>query len=87
MKKNLFDEIKSQHPEWSDEQIWTAVSIRQSADASIEKDPEIDPHDPKVWSSIISKAKDWLKEVMPKVFEAVKKLFADLLDMLKDWIK
>lgn len=32
MNNLKFDEIKAKHPEWSDEQIWTAISLDMQAD-------------------------------------------------------
>ena len=87
MNNEKFERIKAKHPDWSDEQIWTAVSIDMQQDATIsQKGEDIDPNDPKIWETIISKAKDWLEEVLPIVFERVKDFFNRLLTNVKNWI-
>ena len=88
MKKNeRFDRIKAQHPEWSDEQVWMAVSIELEAEATVDKNKNVDPNDPDIWGEIIGKAKDWLEAVLPIVYEKVRELFAVLLANLKKWIE
>ena len=87
MNNERFERIKAKHPDWSDEQIWMAVSIDMETDKTIDnKGGDIDPNDPTIWESIISKAKDWLSEVLPVIFEKVKEIFTDLLNHLKVWV-
>lgn len=87
MKNERFERIKAKYPDWSDEQIWMAVSIDMSQDVTIEqKGGDIDPNDPQIWESIIGKAKEWLSEVLPAIFEKVKEVFANLLNKVKEWI-
>lgn len=82
-----FDRIKAKHHDWSDEQIWTAVSLDIQQDAVIyEKGNDIDPNDPTIWNTIITKAKDWLQEYLPIVYEKVAEIFAGLLDYIKELI-
>ena len=46
MSNVKFDEIKAKHPEWSEEQIWTAVSLDMQADNVItQKGEDIDSND------------------------------------------
>ncbi len=87
MNNERFERIKAKHPDWSDEQIWMAVSIDMQQDATIEKEgDDIDPNDPNIWEVIITKAKDWLSEVLPIVFEKVKEVFTNLLNQIKEWV-
>lgn len=87
MNNERFERIKAKHPDWSDEQIWMAVSIDMQQDATIDqKGDDIDPNDPIIWEVIVSKAKDWLQEVLPVVFEKVKEVFVGLLNKVKEWI-
>ena len=87
MNNERFERIKAEHPDWSDEQIWTAVAIQLQTSATIDNgDKDIDPNDPTFWEEIISKAKDWLKEVWPVIFEKVKEVFANLLIKIREWI-
>ena len=81
-----FDRIKAKHPDWSDDQVWMAVSLDLQQDATIEQNKDVDPNDPNIWKDIVNKAKDWLQEVLPVVFEKVKEIFAELLNRLKEWI-
>ena len=86
-KNERFDRIKAKHPDWSDDQIWMAVSIDMETDATIDQKKEnVNPNDPVIWKTIVTKAKDWLHEVLPVVFEKVKEIFAALLNRLKEWI-
>lgn len=85
-KNERFDRIKAKHPDWSDDQVWMAVSLDLQQDATIEQNKDVDPNDPNIWKTIVTKAKDWLQEVLPVVFEKVKEIFAALLNRLKEWI-
>lgn len=81
-----FDRIKAKHPDWSDDQVWMALSLDLQQDATIEQNKDVDPNDPDIWNTIVTKAKDWLQEVLPVVFEKVKEFFNTLLKRLKEWI-
>ena len=85
-KNERFDRIKAKHPDWSDDQVWMAVSLDLQQDATIEQNKDVDPEDPNIWNTIVTKAKDWLQEVLPVVFEKVKEIFSALLNRLKEWI-
>ncbi len=83
-----FNEIKAAHPTWSDEQIWTAISLEMEADKTItEKGSNIDRNDPEIFQEIIRRAGEWLEAVLPKIFNKVKELFAQLLNRLAKWAK
>ena len=87
MNNERFDRIKAKHPDWSDEQIWMAVSLDMQQDITIDqKGGDIDPDDPSIWKEIVEKAKDWLREVLPAIFEKVKEVFSNLLSQIKEWI-
>lgn len=81
-----FDRIKTKHPDWSDDQVWMAVSLDLQQDATIEQNKDVDPNDPNIWKTIVTKAKDWLNAVLPVVFEKVKEIFTTLLNRIKEWI-
>lgn len=86
-KNERFDRIKAKHPDWSDEQVWTAVSLDIQQDAVIdEKGNDVDPNDPTIWQTIVTKAKDWLQEVLPIVYEKVKEALDELLKHIKELI-
>ncbi len=89
MERNeRFDGIRAKHPDWSDEQVWMAVSLDMQQDATIDqRGKDINPKDPDIWKEIIDKAKDWLEAVLPIVYEKVRELFAVLLANLKKWIE
>lgn len=87
MSNAKFEQIKAKHPNWSDEQIWTAVSLDMESDKVIEeKGQDIDSNDPNIFASIVEGAKQWLHEVLPVIFEKVKDFFNDLLAQVKAWI-
>ena len=83
-----FEEMKAKHPEWSDEQIWTAISLDMEADAIIErKGQDVDPNDPDIIEEIIRGAMAWLDEVLPIVFEKVKEVFHRILNRIGEWVR
>lgn len=83
-----FDEIKAAHPNWSDEQIWTAVSLDMEADKVIEdKGEDVDPNDQDIIEEIIRGAMEWLDEVLPIIFEKVKVIFQNLLSTIGNWVR
>ena len=83
-----FDEIKAAHPNWSDEQIWTAVSLDMEADKVIEdKGDDVDPNDPDIIEEIIKGAMEWLDAVLPVIFEKVKVFFQNLLSTIGSWVR
>lgn len=79
---------KQLHPEWSDDQIKTAISIDLSADNEITRaGANVDPNDPDLISRIIEGARTWLAEVLPQVFERVKNFFEQLINTLASWVQ
>lgn len=83
-----YEEIKSKHPEWSDEQIWTAVSLDMQTDTVInERGNDIDPNDTNVIKEILKGARIWLEEVLPDIFAKVALLFERLLETFEDWVR
>ncbi|MBD5318718.1 MAG: hypothetical protein HDS09_05595 [Bacteroides sp.] len=88
MKEDLFNEIKKRHPEWSDEQVWIAVSLDQETDRVIEKaGADVDMNDGGIFIAIIEGAREWLRNQLPYIFDKVKDVFANFLAALKDNIK
>lgn len=88
MSNAQFERIKAKHPGWSDEQIWTAVSIdMESGRVFGEEGKDVDPNDPNIFKSIVEGAKQWMQEVLPAIFEKVKDFFNNLLVQVKAWIE
>lgn len=83
-----YDEIKAAHPDWSDEQIWTAVSLDMEADKIIEnRGDDVDPNDSDIVEEIIRGAMEWLNDVLPIIFEKVKVFFQNLLSNIGNWVR
>lgn len=83
-----YEEFKAKHPDWSDEQIWTAISLDMQADSVIERKGEnINPEDPDIIEEIIRGAMEWLDSVLPIIFEKVKNFFHRLLANLGEWLR
>ena len=87
-KNRKFQEFKAKHPDWSDEQIWLAISLDMETDKTIEeKGGNIDPNDPTIFKRIIKGARDWLESVLPIIFETVKPYLDELVANIKVWIQ
>ena len=85
---SVYQRIKEKHPDWSDEQIWTAASLDMQADVVIDqKGKDVSVNEPDIMEMIIRGAMDWLDEALPLIFEKVKKMFANLLQNLGTWIR
>lgn len=83
-----YNKFKKLHPEWSDEQIWTAISLDHQADIVIEKaGADIDAKDPIIFTWILEGAREWLRQFLPVVFEKVKSLFSAVLTQLMENVK
>lgn len=82
-----FDIIKEKHPNWSDEQIWSAVSLDMEADRVIEEKGEISPNDPDIIEEIIRGAMEWLDDALPMIMEKVRDLFNALLQNIGNWLR
>ena len=88
MNNEKYNAMKAKHPEWSDEQIWTAISLDMQANATIEeKGGDINPNDPDIMTTIIKAALKWIEVALPIIFERVKQFFEKLLDNLPVWIQ
>jgi hypothetical protein len=88
MDNARYNYYKELHPEWSDEQIWTAISIDMQTKVTVENgDNNVDITDPEVISSILRKAGDWLKSVLPHVFEKIGKFIDSAIASVITWAK
>lgn len=88
MNNEKYNEIKAKHPEWSDEQIWTAISLDMEADNVIEnKGTDVNPDDPDIIKEIIIGARKWLSEVLPQIFERVAQFFDKLITTIGSWVQ
>ena len=86
-KEQLFAQLKEQHPEWSDEQIWTQVSVMLSADEAISQNPHAQPTDVDFIRVILYKAQEWLQDNLPEIFDRVADFLNLLISRLPDWAK
>jgi len=88
MNTEKFNEIKAKHPEWSDEQVWTAVSLDMQTDAVInQKGDDVSMEDPDIIEEIIRGAMGWLEEVLPIIFEKVHNILEKFLENIGEWIR
>lgn len=88
MNSDKYNEIKAKHPDWSDEQIWTAISLDMQTDTVInERGNDVDPNDPDIISEIIQGARVWLQEVLPNIFAKVAQVFDKLLSTIGEWVQ
>lgn len=83
-----YEKYKQKHPDWTDEQIWTAISVDMQADKVIEEaGADIDQNDPDIMEAIIRGAMEWLDEALPIIFEKVKQFFSNLLSNIGSWVR
>lgn len=88
MNNERYEYYRKNYPDWSDEQIWTAISIdMQTAKTVKDGGEDIDVNNPDVISEILEKASQWLHEVLPVIFEKVKQFFAKAIATVVDWAK
>lgn len=86
-KQQLFNELKEKHPDWSDEQIWTTISVMLSSEDAITASGPGTTYSEDLLRTVLEKAKEWLLETLPDIFVKVADFFNDLLDSLPDWAK
>lgn len=87
-KQTRFAELKHQHPGWTDDQIWTQISIEMAAYGEIDKaGPNVDQYDGDLIKTVLDKARMWLENVLPDVFNRVSQFFEELLSTISIWVQ
>lgn len=82
-----YDYYKQLHPQWSDDQIWAAISVEMNAENVLAKEgDQMKPNDPDVIREILTGARDWLQDVLPNVFARVGEFFNRMISSLGEWI-
>ena len=88
MSKEKYNYYQKLHPEWSEEQIWAAVSIDMNAAKEInERGNDVSPNDPDLIKAVLDGARDWLREVLPNVFVKVQAFFDKLILSIGEWVQ
>lgn len=83
-----YNHYKALHPEWSDDQIWAAISIEMEAENVLDKKgQDITANDPDIIKEILDGAKNWLQEVLPNVFAKVAAFFDRLISTIGEWVQ
>lgn len=83
-----YNHYKTLHPEWSDDQIWAAISVEMEAENVLDKKgPYMQANDPDVIKEILDGAKKWLQEVLPNVFAKVATFFDRLISTVGEWVQ
>lgn len=86
-KEEIYEEIRAAHPDWTDEQVWTQVSIRISGEGTISLHPDMAANDNEIVKTIIEMAERWIHDNLPYIWERVKVWFANILNNIIDWFK
>lgn len=86
-KEQLFKELKEKHSDWSDEQIWTNVSVMLSSAEAITDGGTDTTYSEDLLRTVLDKARQWLLETLPEIFEKVADFFTELIDSLPNWAK
>lgn len=84
-KDELYKLVKDLHPDWTDEMIWTQVSVLIAADGPVSNSDPSTPLDT-ILKIVIQKAEEWLRENLPKIFAKVSEFFVQLWNRLPDII-
>ena len=88
MNNEKYEYYKNLHPEWRDEQIWSAVSIDMSAAKEIsERGNSVSPNDPDLIKAVLDGARNWLRDVLPNVFIKVQAFFDKMIQSIGEWIQ
>lgn len=89
MERNeRFNDYKNNHPDWSDEQIWMAISIDLKAKDTVKSsEGDVDLHDESIMLSILDGARQWLNVVLPDIYEKVKTQFDKIITNIGKWIQ
>lgn len=88
MDNSRYNFYKENYPDWSDEQIWTAISLDLKTNDIVKKhDGNINIQDPDILKKIIEGAREWLEAVLPDIFEKVRDLFSSILEQVIEWVE
>lgn len=87
MDTKRFNELRSMYPEWSDEKIWTTISIERSSTEAIEAGGTNVSVTPEFVRTIVNAAGEWLKRELPNIYNKVADFFIVILDEIKRWVK
>lgn len=88
MENERYNYYRTGHPEWTEEQIWTAISIDMQTKQTVSNGNEdVDLTNPETVADIIRKAGDWIKEVLPHIFEKIGKIFDQAIATVVSWVK
>lgn len=88
MDKNvIFQECKKNHPNWSNEKVWTFVSLTFACDDVIGSSSSDVSFSENLLESVLDKAKKWLLENVPMAHENVADIFAELKNNSSEWTK
>ena len=88
MSNEKYDYYQRLHPEWSEEQIWAAVSIDMNAAKEInERGNDVSPNDPDLIKAVLDGARDWLRDVLPNVFVKVQAFFDKMILSIGEWVQ
>ena len=86
-KEELYEQVKRTNPTWTDEQIWSQVSVMISSEEAISSEGPNCVMSQDLLRNILEKAKDWLFNVLPEIFEKVYTYIDNLISNLPDWAK
>lgn len=86
MDTTRFNELRSMYPDWSEEKIWTTISIEQQSANIIDDNPGSEAT-PEFLRIMLKKAGEWLEAELPHIYERVADFFISILDELARWIR
>jgi len=86
-KEEAYQEVSRMYPNMSEDGKWTQVSIMLNGDILVdERGPNVSPTE-ELLRLVLERAKAWLLEELPTIFEKVVIFFDDLINSLPEWAK
>lgn len=70
---------QKKHPNWDHKKLMCKVGFTDKVDDMIDTQGDIDPNDKDVMKSLVEGVGQWLERTLPRIWEGVKYLFANVL--------
>lgn len=79
-QREEYDYQSKKHPNWDHKKLMIKVGFNGKVDNMIETQGDVDVDDKDVMESLVRGVGDWLERTLPRIWEGVKGLFANILE-------